>query len=325
MISPKLDSYPCKHIILLMFLFTSLVSHAINAASRNGFDLTDALIPAEEILSGGPPRDGIPAINNPKFVKAREAKFLQLKDRVLAIVIDGIAKAYPIAILNWHEIVNDVIGKQNVVITYCPLCGTGMAFEARLGSREMQFGVSGLLYNSDVLLYDKTSESLWSQILGMAVSGKLKGTHLKQLSLEHTTWQDWKNRHPDSLVLSTDTGFIRSYKRNPYAGYERSRKLYFSVAHKPPPTYHPKEMVMGLNAKGVFKAYPFIELNQHGQAVFSEEINGQNYTIQWNTEHQSGQILDDKGSQIPTITGFWFAWFTFHPDTLIFKAENSVN
>ena len=325
MIDSKLTSSPCKHIVLLLLLFTGLTVNTANATSRNGFDLTDALIPAEEILSGGPPRDGIPAINNPKFIKARKAKFLQPKDRVLAIVIEGIAKAYPIAILNWHEIVNDVIGKQHVVITYCPLCGTGMAFEARMGRKEMQFGVSGLLYNSDVLLYDKASESLWSQILGIAVSGKLKGTRLKQLSLEHTTWQDWKSRHPNSLVLSTDTGFVRSYKRNPYAGYERSRKLYFSVAHKSPPTFHPKEMVMGLNANGIFKAYPFIELNRHGQTEFKERVNGQTYTIQWNAEHQSGQILDDTGKPIPTITGFWFAWFAFHPDTLVFKSENSVN
>ena len=287
----------------------------------NGFDISKALIPAEEILPGGPPRDGIPAIDHPKFIPAKDADFLGPDDRILALQIGGTAKAYPIKILNWHEIVNDHIASQAVTITYCPLCGTGVAFDAEADGRSRSFGVSGLLYNSDVLLYDRETESLWSQILGKAVSGRFMGTPLRPIPLEHTTWHDWQQRYPDTLVLSTNTGFGRDYNRNPYAGYEKSRELYFSVTHSAPPRYHPKERVLGLNANGVFKAYPYIELNRQAKRSFQDKINGQGYTIQWNPEHQAGRIFDADGHEMPVITGFWFAWFTFHPETRVFSAE----
>jgi len=146
----------------------------VQARRLNGFDVTDAIIPVKKIASGGPPRDGIPAINEAKFVNPAEAKFLDPDSRVLGVEIEGVAKAYPIAILNWHEIVNDRIGTQHLAVTYCPLCGTGMVFASNVGDTALVFGVSGLLYNSDVLLYDRNTESLWSQLMRKAVSGPLK-------------------------------------------------------------------------------------------------------------------------------------------------------
>jgi hypothetical protein len=125
------------------------------ATSKNGFVLDDALVPPKQILSGGPGRDGIPSLDYPAFVFARNASYLGREDRVLGIEVNGVARAYPIRILNYHEIINDIVGGEAIVVTYCPLCGSGMAFNAEIDNKIFEFGVSGLLYNSDVLLYDR--------------------------------------------------------------------------------------------------------------------------------------------------------------------------
>ena len=142
-----------------MLLFAACAT--LQGQEKNGFSVTNALIPVDEIRSGGPPRDGIPAIDRPRFVTADAAGFLQASDRVLGITRNGVSKAYPVAILNWHEIVNDRIANEPIVITFCPLCGTGIAYLATTGDQVLDFGVSGLLYNSDMLLYDRQTESLW--------------------------------------------------------------------------------------------------------------------------------------------------------------------
>ena len=209
----------------LFFVAGCLLATAANALELNGFDLSNAQIPDTAIERGGPPRDGIPALDAPRFESVQQARWLKAEDRLLGIQRNGVARAYPVAILNWHEIVNDVIGGEAVAITYCPLCGTGIAFAARLNGRDAHFGVSGLLYNSDVLLYDRETESLWSQILGRAVSGKMAGQTLPGIPLMHTTWQDWRARFAQSEVLSTRTGYNRDYTGNPYQGYANSRSI----------------------------------------------------------------------------------------------------
>lgn len=155
----------------LIVLYSSLLMVALwvfsaNAASKNGFDLEGSLIPVRKILLGGPPRDGIPALINPAFVTAEMATYPKEDDRVLAAEIGGVAKAYPIQILDWYEIVNDSIGNQRIAVTYCPLCDTGVVFASNVGASALVFGVSDLLYNSDVLLYDRNTESLRSQLMG---------------------------------------------------------------------------------------------------------------------------------------------------------------
>ena len=290
------------------------------ASSNNGFDISNAVIPQAEILRGGPPKDGIPAISDPKLIKAEMAEYLSGDDRVVGINIDGVAKAYPISILNWHEIVNDEINGQNYAITYCPLCGTAVAFDANIDGKVTEFGVSGLLYNSDVLLYDRNTESLWSQITSSSVAGKMVGKKLKRIPISHTTWLDWQQKHPDTLVISDKTGHSRDYARNPYAGYETSRTLYFTVNNRAPDTYHPKELVVGLDFDGVYKAYPFVELEKNGKSSFSDSINGNNITVKWDNANRSVNIFDSDGKEIAGIQGFWFAWFAFHPKTEVFRA-----
>ena len=169
---------------LVLYVFFALLIGGTNAtaASMNGFVLDDALIPEDEIFFGGPPKDGIPSLDNPKFVNAAQTR-LHDEDRVLALKRNGIAKAYPLRILNWHEIVNDRFGDEGIIIIYCPLCGSGTASKAKVVGNSLQFGVSGLLYNSDVLMYDRQTQSLWSQILSQAVTGPMKGTILPAVAV----------------------------------------------------------------------------------------------------------------------------------------------
>ena len=288
-------------------------------AADNAFDLRESLIPADEIHAGGPPRDGIPALTDPEFVLAAQADYLAPDDRVLGLKLDGEARAYPIAILNWHEIVNDRIGGRAVAVTYCPLCGTGIAFDALHEGRRLDFGVSGLLYNSDVLLYDRQTESLWSQIKKQAVTGPMKGRRLSALPMTDTTWRAWREAHPKTLVLSTDTGHSRDYSRNPYGGYARERGLYFPVSASSK-RYHPKERVLGLEIDGTFKAYPFAELSKQGGGEVRDRVNGRDLLVSFDPINESATAYDAKGYQLPAITGCWFAWYAFHPQTEIFTA-----
>lgn len=299
--------------ILTLLLFTT-----VNAKEINGFGLDDALIPPTQIFSGGPDKDGIPSLDNPEFVKVQDADFIKDEDRVLGITINGVSKAYPVKILNWHEIVNDSIREVFFTITYCPLCGSGVAFDSSIDGQVLSFGVSGLLYNSDVLLYDRETESLWSQLLSKAVTGKHRGESLKMLPVKHTTWADWKHFHPATLVLSKNTGYKRSYSRDPYSGYEQSQYLYFPVFNKAPKKYHPKEKVLGLVSEDTYKAYPFIELNKHNKESFVDSVNGKSFTIHWDKKEQSGYLLDEDGFVVPVVQSYWFAWYAFHPETIVF-------
>lgn len=290
------------------------------AIELNGFKLDGAAIPAGEIFPGGPPRDGIPAIDRPAFVPAARANHLRPDDRVLGVVRGGIARAYPIAILNWHEVVNDRFGDEAVAITFCPLCGTGMAFAARAAGRDLVFGVSGLLYQSDVLLYDRQTESLWSQIMAQAVTGPMKGQRLQFLPTAHTTWGDWRARHPQTEVLSPDTGHGRDYSRDPYAGYRDSAELIFPV-NVQDKRLHPKEQVIGIALGGEHKAYPFSALARDGRQILEDRVGGHTIRLEFDPQARTGRVLDADGRELPSLIAFWFAWLAFHPDTALYEAK----
>ena len=305
----------------VLFVAVLLLSDRSLSVSRdNGFDLSDPLVPREAIFHGGPPRDGIPSIDKPRFIGADKASFLNPDDRVLGLVFDGVVRAYPIKILNYHEIVNDRINGQAVVISYCPLCGSGVAFKPEITNTDNTFGVSGLLYNSDMLLYDRDTESLWSQIIGTAISGELKGKKLQTLVMTDTTWSHWKQQDPDTEVLSTKTGYWRNYNSHPYGEYDVNSALYFPVSNTNA-RYHPKERVIGITLGQEAKAYPFSELAKQGQIRFNDEFAGQQLTIEYDDASQSAVIYDIQGRQLATTTLFWFAWYAFHPDTDVFSAR----
>ena len=304
--------------IMVACLVVLVATGADGARPMNGFDVSDATVPLRLIQRGGPPRDGIPAINTPRFVAASDA-LMDAADRVLGLTMEGVARAYPISILNWHEVVNDRVRGHPVLVSYCPLCGSGMAFDAMVDDRPLTFGVSGLLYNSDVLFYDRETQSLWSQISRHAISGPLRGQRLHQLSLDHTSWADWLSRHPDTTVLRPPIPNARDYGHDPYQDYEKTRRLYFDVAPRIPRTYHTKERVLGLAFDGHARAYPFVELREHGRASFTDRLADREFTVHWNGEHDTARVTDRAGTVTTTIA-YWFAWYAFHPDTEVFEA-----
>lgn len=288
--------------------------------SLNGFDVTDALVPKSQIEHGGPPRDGIPALTRPSMRFASEVDYLKPTDRVLALSLGGESRAYPIRILNWHEVVNDSVGGRGVVISYCPLCGTGMVFDAQVGGRTLEFGVSGLLYNSDMLLYDRQTSSLWSQLQAQSISGPLKGSTLSLVAADYTVWQDWKVQHPDGLVLDKNTGHSRDYSRDPYAGYENVATLYFEVQNRDQ-RFHEKEPVVGLTINGEAKVWPLGELKKVNKWPLQDALGGTDLRINYRAQDQSVTIVDTNGTRLPAVPAYWFAWVAFYPDTQVFVSE----
>jgi len=303
-----------------VLLLLSMTLTVACARDHNGFDLTDSLVPADEIHLGGPARDGIPAIDSPKFLAATEADFLKGSDRVLGLVRNGEARAYPVSIMNWHEVVNDKVRGDSIAITYCPLCGTGVAFVSDRKDGGQRFGVSGLLYNSDVLLYDRETESLWSQLLMQAVAGPRSGERLAAVPLVHTSWVAWQTEHPETSVLSTETGYTRDYRRDPYVGYAGSADVYFPLSASSG-RYHPKERVLGLEIDGLYKAYPFAELSRTQEAEINDSFAGRRLVVRFDQAAESARVFDENGRELASVTGFWFAWYAFHPSTEVFAAD----
>ena len=181
-------------------------------------DFTRHSVPLEEIIPGGPRKDGIPSIDDPEFLPAAEAA-LPENEPVIGLVVDGDARAYPLRILIWHEIVNDVVGGLPVAVTYCPLCNTGLVFDRRVGDRVLEFGTTGKLRHSDLVMYDRTTESWWQQFLGEAIVGELTGTQLAMLPARLESFAKFNARAPDGRV-QVPGGDGRAYGANPYAGYD---------------------------------------------------------------------------------------------------------
>lgn len=185
-------------------------------------DFSEHSVPLSEFVSGGPGKDGIPAIDEPRFVSTSEGDgFLEDREPVAAVEIGGAAKAYPIRILVWHEIVNDELAGRPIAVTYCPLCNSTVVFDRRLDDRVLDFGTTGNLRKSDLVMYDRQTESWWQQLTLEAMVGELTGERLRAIPSQILSWEEFKRLHPGGAVLSTDTGHDRPYGENPYAGYDR--------------------------------------------------------------------------------------------------------
>jgi hypothetical protein len=283
------------------------------APVRNGFSLQPAAIPIDEILKGGPPRDGIPALDHPPFLPPAEAPW-QDADLVLGVAWRGEARAYPIAILDWHELVNDTLGGRPILVSYCPLCGTGIVFDRRVEGAVRRFGVSGLLYRSDLLMYDRETESLWSQISAEAVTGRSLGRRLALLRSRIERFGKWRRSHPETTVLSRETGYRRNYARSPYAGYADSPRLAFPVPVDR--RYHPKMLTLGLRiGGGEARAYPALEVVRAG-GVVEEQFDGRPVRVAFDSEGQVFRVVAPDSVEV--VQGYWFAWTAFHPDTSVF-------
>ena len=283
----------------------------------NGFVLAPASVPTSQVLRGGPARDGIPALVQPKVHPADQAPW-HADEIVVGVVQGDRARAYPLAILNWHELVNDTLGGRHILVSYCPLCGTALVFERKVEGQVRTFGVSGLLYQSDLLLYDRESESLWSQIAATAVVGPDTGKRLRVLRSALMPWGDWKARNPNTDVLSLDTGHRRPYEQDPYVGYSDSDALFFPAPLDP--RYHPKMPTLGVRlAGGAARAYPAMEIERAGGEV-QERFEGRALKVSYEPDKQVFDI--DAPLDLEVIEGYWFAWVAFHPATTVFVANS---
>lgn len=315
------------------------------------------IVPLDQIVNGGPTPDGIPSIDNPKFLSVGEAsKFLKDSDLVVGLTINGQTKAYPLLILVWHEIVNDKVGGVSVSVTYCPLCFTTQVFNRTIsGHIVVEFGTSGKLYNNNLVMYDRLSGSLWSQALGEGIVGTHAGESLKRIPFDLAYWKDWKQLYPNSMVLSTDTGFTRPYGVDPYGDYYTSDQLFFPISNVDK-RLGLKEMVVGLDNEGQYKAYilhqiesskiikdkvgnksiVLFSLYPRMARAYSPVINSQTLDFQydvssnkisdkqsgsqWNFDGMAvnGQLKGKQLTRLPFDEGFWFSWAAFHPQTRIY-------
>jgi hypothetical protein len=235
------------------------------------------IIPLDQIVSGGPPPDGIPSIDEPKFISIQEAdKYLEDSELVLGANINGDVRAYPLQILVWHEIVNDKVGGVPVAVTYCPLCFTNQVFNSTIvddkgKAVKLEFGTSGKLYNSNLVMYDRISKSLWSQAMAQAIVGKLAGLKLERVPFDVAYWKEWKQLYPESKVLSRDTGSTRPYGADPYGDYYTNGDVLFSVSNSDD-RLGLKEIVVGFENNGQYKAYKLQEIEN--KKVINDQVNG---------------------------------------------------
>jgi len=290
-------------------------------------DFSKSSVALEEIMSGGPPRDGIPPIDKPAFLPVAEASGLADTEPVIGLVVGGDARAYPLRILIWHEIVNDEVGGIPVTVTFCPLCNAAMVFDRRAGGRVLDFGTTGLLRNSDLVMYDRQTESWWQQFTGEAIVGALTGTKLELLPARLESWSGFRARAPLGRVLVPDEPGSRAYGRNPYAGYDASgRPFLYSGAL--PEGVAPLARVVSLEDRS--RAWSLDLLRRQGEILLENGIviswrPGQNTALGDEVIAQGadvGNILVRRRTasgwqDVVYFVDFAFAFHAFHPEAPI--------
>lgn len=281
-------------------------------------DFSKLSIELDEVISGGPPRDGIPAIHDPSFLKSNKETRLNTREPVMTYVTaKSAARAYPIRYLMWHEIVNDIVAGQPIAVTFCPLCNTGMIFDARLAGQNLTFGVSGLLRHSDMIMYDHQTESWWQQALGEGIAGQMTNQQLTQLPAWMESWGAFKAAHPDGLVMD-EPDWRRAYGTNPYRNYDTTRAFLYN-GKDPPHGISPLERVVRVGER----AWPLKRLRDQRQ------INEAGVTLSW-TEGQASaldtsdigkgrdvgnvRVRNTQGQDLAHDIPFAFAFHAFHPE-----------
>lgn len=266
----KIILFAC--IVLLYSCSTSNTNDGNNSPTSSA----EWSIPISEVLDGGPGKDGIPALVNPNFTNAQGVNYLNDTDLVIGFKNGNDVRAYPHAILDWHEIVNDNINDVSVAVTYCPLTGTGIGWNRIINGVETTFGVSGLLYNTNLIPYDRATDSNWSQILNESVNGTLIGVKADLIGLFETDWQTWRSMYPNTQVLSSNTGFSRTYGISPYGDYNTNNdRFLFPV---PKDTRLPlKERVHAIISETDAKVYRFSDFQSNN--IIRDSFKGENYLI----------------------------------------------
>jgi hypothetical protein len=320
---------------LVLLLGMSLTAYANPEVWRgegwSKTDFTKRLIEWDEIASGGPPKDGIPAIDSPRFGSIDQERSIDAKEAVIGLAINGDARAYPIRILMWHEIVNDTVGGVPVVVTYCPLCNSAIVFERRSEPGLLTFGTTGKLRNSDLVMYDRQTESWWQQFTGRSIVGQLAGQKLKVIPSRLESFALFKNRHPDGRVLMPTDASVRDYGRNPYEGYDTS-KIPFLYRGEFPEGINPMARVIAIREGGTASAVTLELLRQEREIAIGDVV------LSWKAGQASaldkmrvgggrevGNVMaqrkDGQGRKkdVPYDVTFAFAFHAFHPSSAIIK------
>ncbi|MBV1926761.1 MAG: DUF3179 domain-containing protein [Rhodobacteraceae bacterium] len=273
-----------------------------------------------EILSGGPPRDGIPALNSPAFRPVSEEGEIGDREPVITVEIDGAKpRAYPIRYLTWHEIVNDTVAEIPIAVTFCPLCNSGITFDRRVDGQVLTFGVSGKLRNSDMVMFDRETESWWQQAIGQAIVGDLNGTKLKSLPTWMESWAEFKARNPQGLVMAKPTAHQRAYGRNPYGGYDSMSRPFLYNGENPPHDIPPLVRVVRVGER----AWPLTRLAKETR------VNEAGLVITWTQGQASAldtneiargkdvgsiRVRDAQGRDVAHDVMFAFAFHAFWPE-----------
>ena len=279
-------------------------------------DFSKFSVDLNDIISGGPGKDGIPAIDDPVFGTIADAGDLADTEPVITVVVNGDARAYPLNVLMWHEIVNDEVGGVPVSVTYCPLCNSAVAFDRRVGDRVLDFGTTGKLRFSDLVMYDRQTESWWQQFIGEAIVGEMLGTRLEMIPVRVESFARFRERHPDGMVQKSAGGFFRSYGRNPYAGYDSARWP-FLYRGNAPEGLAPLAYVLAVGDK----AWSLDYLRENGRTEDGELIitwePGQNSALDAAKISEGRDIGNvvvqrrEKGALVDVVHDLTFA-FTFH-------------
>ena len=276
----------------------------LNPSESSRIDLT-------EILNGGPPKDGIPSIDNPQFDTTQTTPFKR-QETVIGVVVNGEAKAYPFGIMNWHEIVNDTIGGKNLTVSYCPLCDTIVVFERNNSS----YGVSGKLYQSCLVMYDRADDTLYSQPWALGIVGKAVNQNLVRIPSVKTTLGNWLEQYPNSQILATDTGYDRNYQRYPYGTYYTDRQIIFPVRNQQDLTTHPKAIISYIwesdnkTPRNQFSGVSYQFDHQKLQATQQQilEFNGRQIKAIWDRQLATVIVQEIDGTIIPSSTAFAFVY-----------------
>ncbi len=292
------------------------ITASASAQSLIYFNTDNLTVSSSALRAGGPPKDGIPALVRPEMVELDFAGYLAPESRVVVVRVGEDVRAYPIPILNWHEIVNDVVGDTPVAVIYCPLCDSVSVVDRRVEGELLEFGVSGYLYESNVLLFDRTHNALWSQVGMQAISGPYAGRSLKHLPWEIMPVEALRETYPSALVMSRETGHQRDYAGNPYEAYFQSNVPMFPVS-KTDRRLPGRALVVGVRAGRVTRAYPVETILAAKDGRLYDGIHNERLLLEADESGRVSVVELPSGAQV--VHTFWFTWAALHPDTEIYR------
>ena len=309
----KLRSLSRLIVVPMILVGGVLRADAPDTPGLNGFSIEKRVVEAGAIRAGGPERDRIRSVDAPEFVPPPEATWSPPPVPVIGMALEGAAHAYPVHLMEYHQIVNDELGGAPVVLSFDPLTAVPKGWRRTVDGQVLHFGVSGLLYDGQFLLYDRETESLWAQYKGLAVAGPLAGKRLAEVPVHQEPMGIWFQRHPDTLVLARPELKRIDYRHSPYEAYWVSEKIPFEVKARDD-RYHPKEVVLGVEVDGKRRAYLGSILTAEGGKIV-DEIAGRKIRIVYDSD--AGTFVWEAPEDVRVTDAYWFAWKAFHPDTEI--------